>query len=403
MTQYYLWLLQFMGAANPRSVQLIKHYGSAEAVYEAFQTDGCNPRFLKSSETAALKTASLDNSREIMQICANNHYRIVTLEDADYPVALKNIYNPPILLFVSGDLLREELCLAVVGTRNACDYSFKITKKLCTRLAREKVTIVSGMAIGIDKTAHTAAVEVKGRTIGVLACGFMVDYPRFSTPFRQEIINTGGAVISELLPFQRGERGYFNYRNRIMSGLSRGVLLIEAAEKSGCHITAAHAINQNRDIFCLPPSDIYNPRFRGVIGYLRDGAIPVFDHGDILNEYLIKSAPVEPDLEYGDGHTNEDYSEDKPIKVKSSVSANSPKTKPFNITPQKPPEPDLSELSEETRRIAELLKDGAKTVDFLAEKSGFMADELSDYLLELEIDGIIESGAGSSYKLMNHV
>jgi DNA processing protein len=373
MVEYYLWLIQVMGAANPRSVQLLRRYGSAEAVHKAITETSA--KFLKPGEADALKSASLEKSREIMQKCEEYNYRIITLDDEDYPAALKHIYNPPILLFAAGELPAEGLNLAVVGTREACDYSFRMTKKLCSLLAREGITIISGMAIGIDKTAHSAAVEAGGKTIGVLACGFAVDYPKFSTPFRQEILDAGGAIVCELLPGQRGERGYFNYRNRIMSGLSRGVLIVEAGEKSGCHITAAHAINQNRDLFCVPPSDIFSERFSGVIGYLRDGAIPVFDHTDILNEYFITPTVFETGTD----------------KIAE--------TKPFNTVAEKPPAPDLTEVSGEALKIAELLKDGAKTVDFLADNASMPADELSDLLLELELDGVIESVAGSSYKL----
>jgi DNA processing protein len=393
MTEYYLWLLQFMGAANPRSVKMLRHYGNAEEVYRAYQENERFLKILKPNEAEALKSASLDVSRDILKTCQAHNYRVITLEATDYPVALKHIYNPPILLFVSGTLPKEELSLTVIGTREACDYSYRVTKRICSGLARAGITIVSGMAVGIDKTAHTAAVEVKGRTVGVLACGFAVDYPKFSTPFRQEIVNAGGAVVTELMPYSRGERGYFNYRNRIMSGLSRGVLLIEAAEKSGCHITAAHAVNQNRDLFCVPPADIYNPRYRGVISYLRDGAIPVFDHSDVLNEYMI--TPVYENIENAENINN--------ITVTSSIEVTpekpQPNSKPFNIIEEQAPEPDLSVLSPKIIPIAELLKDGAKTIDYIGEKLELNADELSDLLLEMEIDGVIESVPGSSYML----
>jgi DNA processing protein len=385
MTEYYLWLLQFMGAANPRSVQLIRHYGSAEAVYKRFEQLGSSIKFLKPAESEALRTASLEKSQEIMQTCDRLGYRIITLDDERYPLALKNIYNPPIVLFAAGELPQQELSIAVIGTREACDYSFNVTRRLCMNLAKEGVAIISGMAIGIDKTAHSAALEAGGRTIGVLACGFDVDYPKFSTPFRQEILDAGGAIVTELLPGSRGERGYFNYRNRIMSGLSRGVLIVEAGDKSGCHITASHAINQNRDLFCVPPADIFDKRFKGVIGYLRDGAIPVFDHSDVLREYFISPTTMD----------NEQFTIDDGQFIKSETPP-----KPFNIIQEKPPEPDFSQLSGNPLAVTELLKDSPKTVDFLAEKSGLSADELSEVLLELEIDGVILSAAGSQYQLI---
>ncbi|MCL2698426.1 MAG: DNA-processing protein DprA, partial [Oscillospiraceae bacterium] len=134
MTEYYLWLLQFMGAANPRSIQLIRHYGSPEGVYTAFQKLGDNIKFLKPTEAEALKTASLEKSREILQLCAEHEYRAITLEDEEYPLPLKNIYNPPLVLFVAGELHKNELCIAVVGTREACEYSLKVTDNLCRKL-----------------------------------------------------------------------------------------------------------------------------------------------------------------------------------------------------------------------------------------------------------------------------
>jgi DNA processing protein len=385
-----------MGAANPRSVQLIRHYGSAGAVYKRLTDRPVS--FLKQGEADALKTASLDKSQEILQECAKKNYRAVTLEDADYPITLKNIYNAPIVLFVSGELPKEnELTIAIVGTREACEYSFKVARRLCTGLVQKGAIIISGMAIGIDKTAHTAAVETKGRTIGVLACGFNVDYPKFSTPFRGEIIDAGGAVVTELLPEQRGEKGYFNQRNRIMSGLSRGVVVIEAGEKSGCHITAAHAINQNRDLFCVPPPDIFKEKYRGVISYLRDGAIPVFDASDILNEYFSSTV-----IEYASDELAENTvepTETTPSPAVPPLLGGELSPKPFNIIPEKPPCADLTELYGNALIVAEILQKGAQNVDYISEKSGLSADELSDLLLELEIDGVIESAAGSNYQL----
>ena len=380
MTEYYLWLLQFMGAANPRSVQLIKRFGSAGEVYRAYTE---NPeRFAKLAN--AQNSASLEESKNILDLCERHGYRVITLEQPDYPPALKNIYNPPVVLFVAGELSLDELTIAVVGTREACEYSFRATKRLCMSLVKAGAVIISGMAIGIDKTAHTAAVENGGKTIGVLACGFAVDYPKHSTPFRQEILNQGGAIVTELLPDSRGERGYFNQRNRIISGLSRGVLLVEAAEKSGCHITAAHAVSQNRDLFCIPPADIFNERFSGVVGYLRDGAIPVFSHDDILNEYRI--TPVYENVTGG-------------LPAEAVPMADNTPVKSFTAIPEKPPAVDLSELSPEAAQVAELLRDGVKTVDFIAGETGRTADELSDLLLEMELDGVIESAAGSGYRL----
>lgn len=394
MVEYYLWLLQLMGAANPRSIQLIKHFGNPEAVYEAV-TAG-RGGFLKPSELSSLKRASLEKSKEIIEFCKDNGYSIITFSDEEYPMLLKNIYNPPVLLFAEGDIsgLDDEISLTVVGTRKACDYSFMVTERLCKPLAKIGTVIVSGMAIGVDKIAHTAAVDSGGRTIGVLACGIDVDYPAGSMGFRKAITACGGAAVTELLPGSRVDKGYFRSRNRIMSGLSLGTLIIEASETSGCHITARHAISQNRDLFCVPPHNIFDRRFDGVTGYLRDGAVPVFGFADIINEYKAGYGKKYNSLSQALKET--EFYDIKHIE-KESKEAKAPP-----VIPQKPPLPDMDSLGEQAKKIVGFLSDGAKTVDFISSESGIEIGDLSDLLLDLEIDGIIESAPGASYRLTDN-
>lgn len=391
MTKYYLWLLQLMGAANPRSVQLIKHFGSPRAVYEA--VTGGNDRFLKPSEVNSLKRASLEKSNEIIEFCKDNGYNIITLSDKEYPSLLKNIYNPPVLLFTEGDIsgLDDEISLTVVGTRKACEYSYMVTEKLCAPLAKIGTVIVSGMAIGVDKIAHTAAVDNGGRTLGVLACGIDVDYPTGSMGFRKRITVCGGAVLTELLPGSRVDKSYFRNRNRILSGLSQGTLVVEASSVSGCHITAKHAVSQNRDLFCIPPHNIFDKRFEGVTGYLRDGAVPVFGFADIINEYKAGYGKKYNSLSQALKET--EFYDVKHIEKEAPNSMLPP------VVPQKPPAPNLDMLDSRGKIIAELLADGAKTVDFLISESGMDDGDISDTLLDLEIDGIIESAPGACYKL----
>ncbi|MDE6580307.1 MAG: DNA-protecting protein DprA, partial [Ruminiclostridium sp.] len=287
MTEYYLWLLQLMGAANPKSLQLIQHYGSAKNVYEAVVI-GKERKFLSPFEEKRLGTATLENAQRIMEECKKAEIKIVTLNDEDYPYRLQNIYNPPILLFYKGSLsgINSEVCITGVGARGATAYTAKVTRHTCMDLAKLGTVLVSGMAAGVDHLVHQSAIDVGGKTVGVLACGIGIDYPRGSIPTRERMYELGGACISELLPYTQTSKGYFHARNRIMSGLSLGTIVFQAGKRSGSLITADHAIQQGRDLFCVPPHDLFDPDYSGVVKYLRDGAIPLFNYLDVVNCYF---------------------------------------------------------------------------------------------------------------------
>ncbi len=226
--------------------------------------------------------------REVLDICSKNGIRMITLDDSEYPMLLKNIDNPPIVLFCAGDLsgLDSAITVSAVGTRNASNYSISVTRRIISRLSRVGAIITSGLAVGIDYEVHRTCINNGGRTVGVLGCGIMVNYPAGNAQLKRDIIKCGGAVISELLPYTKPSADYFKYRNRIISGLSKGTLIIEADEKSGALITANHACEQDREVFYIPPHDILSPRFMGVAPLGRDGATPVFNYLDILYPLL---------------------------------------------------------------------------------------------------------------------
>lgn len=226
--------------------------------------------------------------REVLDICRKNGIRIITLNDNDYPMLLKSIDNPPIVLFCAGNLsgLDNALTVSAVGTRNPSSYSISVTRRIIPQLCEVGAVITSGLAVGIDYEVHKACINSGGRTIGVLGCGIMINYPADNAKLKREIIENGGAVISELLPYTRPSADYFQYRNRIISGLSKGTLVIEADEKSGALLTANHACEQGREVFYIPPHDILSPRFMGAASLGRDGAVPVFNYLDILCSLL---------------------------------------------------------------------------------------------------------------------
>ena len=283
--EIWLWLLLVMLPHNIKTMQLVERYGDVRSAAMAVRNGSCGQ--LDEDEKRRAEAIRSRDVSAIIARCEANGIRIVTIEDEEYPARLKTIFNPPILLFVQGELsgLDEQPVLAVVGTRKASDYGMRTTKRICTELVKNGMVIVSGLATGLDTVAHRCALSNSGRTIGVLACGNLVDYPAASRDLKRSIIRSAGAVISELPPDTGVTKEYFRYRNRIISGLAQGTFIAEAPDPSGCRYTAEHAIEQGRELFCLPPHDVFDRRYAGVISFLRDGAIPVFSHTEILDAY----------------------------------------------------------------------------------------------------------------------
>jgi DNA processing protein len=208
---------------------------------------------------------------------------VLTYHDPKYPSRLKEIYDYPPLLYVRGSLLpQDEWCLAVVGTRRATVYGRQVTEEIVTDLTQSKITIVSGLAKGIDSVAHQAALAAGGRSIAVFASGLDIVYPADNADLARSIMQQG-ALLSEYPLGTRPRAENFPRRNRIMSGLSLGVLVAEADETSGAIITARMALEQNREVFAIPGS-ILSPASRGTNHLIQEGAKLVRDYTDILEE-----------------------------------------------------------------------------------------------------------------------
>jgi DNA processing protein len=209
--------------------------------------------------------------------------KVLTFHNPDYPARLKEIYDYPPILYMRGSLLPvDEWCLAVVGTRRATVYGRQITEEIVADLARSKITIASGLAKGIDSVAHKSALEAGGRSIAVFACGLDIVYPAENAELAKHVMQNG-ALISEYPLGTRPRADNFPRRNRIMSGLSLGVLVVEAGETSGAMITANLALEQNREVFAIPGS-ILSPASRGTNHLIQEGAKLVRDYTDILEE-----------------------------------------------------------------------------------------------------------------------
>jgi DNA processing protein len=230
-----------------------------------------------------------------MEKLAKHGVKAVTFHDADYPARLKEIYDYPPVLYIRGKLLpQDEWCLAVVGTRRSTVYGRQAAEEIVTDLARNKITIVSGLAKGIDSIAHQSALGAGGRTIAVAGCGLDIVYPAENAGLARQIIEQG-ALISEFPLGTRPRPENFPRRNRILSGLSLGVLVAEAGENSGAMITAHLALEQNREVFAVPGS-ILSPSSRGVNRLIQEGAKLVRDYTDILEELNLTAVAQQMEL-----------------------------------------------------------------------------------------------------------
>lgn len=281
--KYWISFTRIPGIGRVKISQLLEHFDSLEHAWKA------PPGELKK---AGMDSKTVDTILDLrprispdIEMDRLKQYKVVALtcDSPTYPQRLKEIYDYPPVLYLRGNLLPEdECCLAVVGTRRATVYGRQVTEELVSDLAREGITIVSGLAKGIDSIAHRAALEANGRTIAVFASGLDIVYPAENASLARQIMEHG-ALISEYPLGTKPKADNFPRRNRIMSGLSLGVLVVEAGENSGALITANQALEQNREVFAVPGS-ILSPASRGTNHLIQEGAKLVLDHLDILEE-----------------------------------------------------------------------------------------------------------------------
>lgn len=402
--EVWLWLLLVMQPHNPKTNEILKQCGGDATAAARKIRDGDFP-FINEKEKKRAEQVRMSTIRPILEQCRKHDIRIVTLDDDDYPKLLREIKNPPILLFVCGNIniLNERISLAAVGTREISKYGGAVTELICSPVAKVGINIVSGLAVGADTAAHRAALDAGGVTVGVLACGMFVNYPTQSADLKREIILKGGVLISELLPTARVYSAYFHQRNRIISGLCSGTLVTEAGGKSGALITAEHAVEQGRNVFCIPPHDIFSPHFEGVVPLLREGAIPVFGYSDILDrllaEYpdktLIKKMIDKPIEKVPPKTKNKPAKENAPERT-----ASAPKETSAEKTKTILSDDLISSLDPNEAAVIKILAENPSQADVLMERSGLNFSELSETIANLEILGYIERGMNGVYTVV---
>ncbi len=279
---YILWLSMIEGLGNRKQAELLKVFGSAEAIFRA------TPEALRvvkgiSEHNVNMICANRDQDRIIAYAdgLAKRNIGFVGITNPDYPQQLKSIFDPPTVLFVSGTLPDPDLpCVSIIGSRHCTEYGKTVSHELAKYLAQHGVAVVSGMARGIDSMAHKGALEGGGITVAVLGCGVDVCYPPENKALRDRI-RDNGCVISEYPPQTQPMPGFFPARNRIISGLSSAVIVTEAAKRSGTLITVSAALEQGRDVMAVP-GNITSKLSGGTNELIKDGAIVLSEYADVL-------------------------------------------------------------------------------------------------------------------------
>lgn len=405
----WMWLTEVFGTANPRKWEATSRFDTIEECYDAFSHGDFYG--LNHDEAVKAQKIGFDNVKKIIEYCNKNNINIYCYESEGFPQRLREIYNPPSVIYVKHesanlDFLDDNVTVAVVGARKLDDYYEKVTDEIAGQLASSGIVVASGFAVGADTIAHKAAINNGGKTVAVLGSGIDYDYPRGTMKFKDEIAQHG-AVISEFEPDHVAGPNDFKARNRLLSGLSHGVLVTQASTTSGSLNTVANAVSQGRDIFCVPPRDIFEEKYHGVVQIIRDGAVPVFDARDIIYEYYENYSHK---ISYTKTVQNyvtksEDTSvfmEGKASNVKPVKSVRKAEIKAEAVAkPEIKTEPDVSldGISEVQQKIVSVLKGRQMLADDIARETDLDVMELFSELTELEITGIVKSLPGNRFSL----
>jgi DNA processing protein len=371
--KYWMALKSIPGIGNAIFSSLVERFGSPEAVFSASVAALCSVSDMNKNIAGAIVSfPDWDSIMRQIEAMNKSGINIITFRDELYPANLLNIYDRPVFLYVKGTLRQEDVPVAVVGSRRASTYGKYTTERMSRELALQGVTIVSGMARGIDTSAHRGALSVSGRTIAVLGSGLDVIYPPENKNLFSDIAQNG-AVISEFPPGTEPLPFNFPARNRIISGMSYGVLVVEAGEKSGSLITARLAMEQGRDVFAIPGA-IDSASSRGANSLIKQGAKLVDTIDDILEDILPQVEYFQPRQSI---HMSDVHEAKPPMKAeKRPVAAGGVE-----------------------QSIAGILLSGEMHADEIITSTNLAPAAVMSALITMELKGIIEQHPGKLFSL----
>lgn len=416
MLKHWIWLAHRPGVSDRMKVKLLEHFSDPEDIYFADRGAFDHVEGLTAEAKESLCDKNLIPAEEIWDRCSKTKLNILTIRDAQYPQKLKNIPDPPVLLYYKGQLPDWESVpvIGIVGTRKASTYGLQTAKRMGYQIGKCGGMVVSGMAYGIDGLAMSGALTAGAVTVGVLGCGADVVYPRSNRALFRDV-ESYGCILSEFPPGTQPARWTFPKRNRIISGLSNGVLVVEAPERSGALITARLAAEQGRDVFAVPG----NVDQTGCVGsnrLLKDGAIVATEGWDVMGEYealypgKIREDTKPSQLRVYPQELVEEITE-KPMekvaqkpgipKKKSPLKKNLEKktidndaSAPYSDVNKAPPK-----LTQEEQKVYSALQNGERLVDDVIAETGMTTGKILGLLTMMEIRGLVKRLPGKRIML----
>lgn len=396
---YWIWLQRAVGPGSADVPKLLEHFHTAEAVHSAdraaLQGVGITGRSLD-----ALCRKSLEAAGRQMEQCSRLGW-MLTPEDILYPEPLRHIFSPPLVLYGRG-LLPEfgekaRPAIGIVGTRECTSYGIQAAGAVSAGLAAAGCPIISGGARGIDRAAHEGALYAGGSTVIVQACGLDVEYPRVNRDLRRRVLEGEGAIITEFLPGTRAFVSNFRIRNRLMSGMSLAICVIESPNVSGAKITARTAREQGRDVFVVP-GRVTDPQSEGSHTLIREGATLITRPSDVLQEYPhLFGETLEKEADRGFAAYYEWLASGSAPRRVASTPVAVPKAEP---KPAGEPVPCPAYVSATAQRVyAALQGQEPMAADIICKQVGLTSGEMFASLTELELSGCITTHPGKRYSI----
>lgn len=400
----WVWLTTLNGMCSEKITSLLDRFDSIDDIYSAKESDYKDIPLIKKHDIVQLCNKNFTKAEEAIlrtQICGGY---IIDFDSEKYPQSLKRLVYPPYVLYVKGnfDFSTERVYVGVVGTRDCTEYGQAVTSKLCSDFASSGITVVSGMALGVDSIGATAALRMGAETIAVLGCGIDMPYPPSNADLMENIINHG-AVISEYPPMSQPLRTHFPERNRIIAALCDCIVVTEAPTRSGALITAKYAYEMGIKIYSVP-GNVFMPNSIGTNLLIKAGAEPILNSKDLIEEFELRLRSVKKPLP-GQNFIRE--------KLKNEIRQADKKTEKIQITDNSTHQEGIenisiederfSMLSENEKKLIKLLIENNKmSVDELIRASGLTTKEVNSTLPLLEIGGFVKKYAGNYYSLVNY-
>lgn len=390
--KYWVWLSAQTGVSPAAKAALLRHYGDAETAFFAPSGEFGRIRGISAGDAAVLESRDMSRVGDILAECRRLDIRPVTMQDADYPRRLRNIFAPPAVIYVKGKLpeLDDEAAIAVIGTRKASPYGLKMGSRLAFEIVRCGGIVISGLTTGVDAAAARGALLADGVCIGVLGTSHDLEKGSLARD-----VSVKGALISEYPPGTQPLKSHFRDRNRISAGLSVGVAVVEAPEKSGALLFAAEANEQGKEIFAVP-GNADAPNSAGTIALMQEGAKPVRTGWDILCEFADlfpgKLRQAEAAEMPETGKNDAENGEKEPEEAKKGID----KEKSRGYIDLKE---QLAQLTEEQLKIISAIDKGASHIDDVIENTGLSTPKVLAQLTVLEIKGFIKREPGKRISL----